>query len=672
MQNAFDQIKMTTTAASFDDFGSILPIISWADFVGDTEYDPSGVVIPSWADMSLAVMDAEVPEPSARLQRRVENPESSVRKVFIEKSVWRKQASASSDFRVMASQASESRNQPRRNNIGFLQEERMGGTKKIIKPPITTTPPSQDWRRLLPPDFVRRTERPVGDASPPQHQGPSTSSIENKVGPIQNTTPAKTVAQKQEMGDENIIIKPPITTTPPSQDWRRLLPPDFVRRTERPVGDASPPQHQGPSTSSIENKVGPIQNTTPAKTVAQKQDMGGTKKIIKPPITTTPPSQDWRRLLPPDFVRRTERPVGDASPPQHQGPSTSSIENKVGPIQNTTPAKTVAQKQEMGDENIIIKPPITTTPPSQDWRRLLPPDFVRRTERPVGDASPPQHQAPATSSIENKVGPIQNTTPAKTVAQKQEMCDENKIIKPPITTTPPSQDWRRLLPPDFVRRTERPVSDASPPQHKSLPSRLFKKSLTEAAPRRPKVYPPGFFKRLEPTDASPPQNMSLPSDFNEKLRIALKNTPLLQHQNLSSTSSKVIGVSPQEEKKNTTAKTFPQRQGRSSFRAECSLEDLCKMLDGLHLSEKPTLSLTPDSPRPLLRPASFIYKTRRTLGFSQHHTSGKEIWKNPPAPPIPVYTSEHLPAPHLNPQHTFLDDKNLYQIRKRPRLSYDI
>ncbi|KAA0719371.1 hypothetical protein E1301_Tti006538 [Triplophysa tibetana] len=526
MQNAVDQITMATTVASFADFVNIQPITSWGDLVGETEYDQSEVVIPSWADMDLAVMDAEVPYPSARVQRRVEKPaESSDWRVNSQKSdcsVWRKQASSSSDFKERSSQASEARNQSRSDNNGFPQEERMGGAKFSSRAPTTAKPPSQDWRRLPPQDFVRITARPVRDASLPQHRGPATSSSENGVGPLQNTTPAKTVAQKQEMGGKNKTIKPPITTTPPSQDWRRLPPQDFVRRMERPVQDASLPQHQGPATSSSENGVGPLQNTTPAKSVAQKQEMGGQNKTLKPPITPTP---------------------------------------------------------------------------------------------------------------------------------------------------------------------------APEPEHKSLPSRLIKKSLTEAGPRRPKAYPPGFFKRIEPIDDSPPQNTSLPSDFNQKLRAALKNTPLLhpkayppgffkrlqpiedsppQHQNISSSSATVIGVSTQEGQKNTAEKSLPQRQGvRSSLRTVCSLEDLCKMLDGLHLSENPTLSLTPDSPRALLRPASFIYKTQPKFAFLQHHKAGQEIWKNPPAPPTPAYTSEHLPAPHLIPQPSFLDDKNLYLIRKLRQLSCD-
>ncbi|KAI7814640.1 hypothetical protein IRJ41_023067, partial [Triplophysa rosa] len=681
---------MTATAvlpsgASFDDFDDIQPITSWADIVEETEFDASEVVIPSWADL-----DAEVPEPSARVQRRVENP-SSVRRVFSQKSdsrVWRKQAPSPSYSSVRSSQASEARKKFRRNNFGFPQEERMGGAKLSSKAPTTATPSPQHWRRSPPSGFINRPERPVQDASPPQRRSLPSGFINRPERPVRDASPPQ-----HRSPPSGFIKRPerPVRDTSPSQF--RSPPSGFFNRQESHVREASPSQHksprsgllkklrpsqalysppqrQGPATSSSENGVSPLQNTTPAKTVAQKREMGGQEIAVKPPITPTP-----------------------APEPERQGPATSSSENGVSPLQNTTPAKTVAQKREMGGQEIAVKPPITPTP-----------------------APEPERQGPATSSSENGVSPLQNTTPAKTVAQKQEMGGPEIAIKPPITPTP-----------------------APEPEHTTLPSRLFKKSFTEASPLRPKPYPPGFFKRLEPTDTAPPQNTSLPSDFIQKLRAALTKVPLLQHQDPSSSSSRVNGVSPQEgpvaqkremggpeiavkppitptpapepdpkpyppgffkrleptdasppqhqypatrssrnrvnpqDGENTTlAKTFPQRQGvRSSFRTECSLEDLCKMLDGLHLSEKPTLSLTPDSPKPLLRPANFVFKTRPTFGFSQHQTAGRETWKKPPAPPTSAAASEHLPAPHSNPKPSVLDDKKLQLIRKRPRLSSD-
>ncbi|XP_057216970.1 uncharacterized protein LOC130570623 [Triplophysa rosa] len=118
---------------------------------------------------------------------------------------------------------------------------------------------------------------------------------------------------------------------------------------------------------------------------------------------------------------------------------------------------------------------------------------------------------------------------------------------------------------------------------------------------------------LETDSSNKDQCMLL--DLSEEPGVTPTPAPVPEHQAPATSSSTMNVVSPRDGPINTPAESTGSVLMRSY---ECSVEDLCRMMDEVHLSSEPWVTPTPapvpqchrlvsSSSKPLLQPATFVF-----------------------------------------------------------------
>ncbi|XP_057204644.1 proline-rich protein HaeIII subfamily 1-like [Triplophysa rosa] len=341
--------------------GDDIQPVSWADSIDDAEYEALEVVIPSWAVLDFSTVRAEDPNASPPVQRRAENPESFVRREFRQKSkVWRQPAPSSCWRRSPPSGFNKRPERP----VGEASptQRRSPPSEYFPRQERHVREASPTPRRSPPSGFIKRPERPVGEASQTQQRSPPSGFFKRSECTVveaspQCRSPCSGVFNRQE---RPVKEASPQENSPPSGSLKKRRPslalysppqcrssasgspPSGVfKRPEPAVTKVSPSQHQGPCTNVVSPRDG--QKTTTAKSVAQKQEMGGPEMSSIPPTTHTPAPVPERTSPHSGFFKKS---LTDAAPLRHQDSSTaSSTVNGVRPGEgqkNTTAKRTVS------------------------------------------------------------------------------------------------------------------------------------------------------------------------------------------------------------------------------------------------------------------------------------------------------------------------------------------
>ncbi|XP_057193841.1 fibrous sheath CABYR-binding protein-like isoform X2 [Triplophysa rosa] len=367
-----------------------------------------------------------------------------------------------------------------------------------------------------------------------------------------------------------------------------------------------------------ESRAPPAAAAAPITAPSQGKEVGGQQMATKPSIAPDSPPQvqrpAWGVSLPPGQCSFWE-----TFPPQQksclQGQRDKS-ESQAPPAAAAVPRAASPQSQESVGQEKSTK----ASPPQQEssTKKQDKPDPAKMESR-----APPATAAvtkPSSPERQESVGQETATKPAVAPAappqqesSTQRQRDESESQAPPAVAAAPSFPTTRAS-------TEAPVTAASPPQLESSTETLDMKVQTKSESQEP------------PAAAAVPE--TAPGDVVDTSKISNKAKRRMR---------KMRNILKRQE----TAEQETQMQEVSeTLETDTSIEHLCELLDGLHLSSEPSAPAT-QSPvlelhhiganssgtfnrlKPLC-PATFIFKFSPTFDFgptqeTDSQMSGQEV-----------------------------------------------
>ncbi|XP_057216711.1 uncharacterized protein LOC130570424 [Triplophysa rosa] len=260
-------------------------------------------------------------------------------------------------------------------------------------------------------------------------------------------------------------------------------------------------------------------------------------------------------------------------------------------------------------------------------RQQLPPE---PPVTPTPDPEP-QHSASDVSITSPGVSDGKKKKKRVSLALKQILGGQEASVDPPVTVdpAPPSEEPK-------IEDPQKKPEDSASADGSSTPPGAPKSSKKKSRRGRNKTrFPPmqEISSTLETDSSNKDQCMLL--DLSEEPAVTPTPAPVPEHQAPATSSSAVNVVSPGDGPINTPAESTGSVLMRSS---ECSVEDLCRMMDEVHLSIEPWVTPTPapvpqrhyvvsDSltpPKPLLQPATFVFKSPPAFASAEKEKKKKK------------------------------------------------